>query len=65
RCSGTVCYTVKNSLAYASAAHKTFYYTDISLSGNVILNAIYPTDTKLTIYIISRTGSTMTAELRV
>ncbi|MEG0486114.1 MAG: C39 family peptidase [Oscillospiraceae bacterium] len=65
RCSGTVCYTVKNSLAYASAAHKTFYYTDISLSGNVILNSIYPTDTKLTIYIISRTGSTMTAELRV
>ena len=64
-CTGTVCYTVQNTRAYASAAHKTFYYTDISLAGNVILNNTYAPNTKLVVYLITHTGQTLVAELRI
>lgn len=52
-CTGTVCYTVQDGHAYATTAHKRFYYTNVSQAGNVLLDtAAMPAGTRITAYII-------------
>lgn len=52
-CRGTVCYTVKDGRAYASNAHKRFFYTDVSAAGDILLDtAAMPAGTHLSVYVI-------------
>lgn len=51
----TVCYTVKDGRAYATTAHKHFYYTQVSPTGNLRLDVqTVPAGARLTVYIIRR-----------
>ncbi len=64
RCTGTVCYTIRDEHAYATAAHKHFYYTDISASGNVLLDTeALPAGTRITVYLIGESCRTAVADL--
>lgn len=66
RCTGTVCYTIRDEHAYATAAHKRFYYTDVSESGNVLLDTeTLPSGTRITVYLIGESCRTAVAELTV
>ena len=63
-CTGTVCYTVQDGHAYATTAHKRFYYTNVSQAGNVLLDtAAMPAGTRITAYIIGELGCMTVAGL--
>lgn len=65
-CTGTVCYTIQDGHAYASTAHKRFYYTGISQTGNVLLDtAAMPAGTRITCYLIGELGCMSVADLTV
>ena len=64
RCTGTVCYTVQDDHAYATTAHKRFYYTNITPSGNIRLDTgLMPSGTRLTAYVITELGKMVVAGL--
>lgn len=66
RCTGTVCYTVRDDHAYATSAHKRFYYTSVSDSGSLILDTEnLPAGTKITAYLIGEHGRMAVADLTV
>ncbi|MEG2595962.1 MAG: C39 family peptidase [Ruthenibacterium sp.] len=66
RCTGTVCYALRDEHAYATTAHKRFYYGDISQNGNLMLDtAQMPVGTKMTVFLIGETGRTIVAELKL
>mgnify|MGYP000033321063 FL=1 len=63
-CTDTVCYTVQDGHAYATTAHKRFYYTNVSQAGNVLLDtAAMPAGTRITAYIIGELGCMTVAGL--
>ena len=63
-CTGTGCYTVQDGHAYATTAHKRFYYTNVSQAGNVLLDtAAMPAGTRITAYIIGELGCMTVAGL--
>lgn len=64
-CTGTVCYTVRDEHAYATTAHKHFYYTDITQNGNIALDAAIPAGTRITVYIIGELGNMIVADLTI
>ena len=50
--------------AYATTAHKRFYYTNVSQAGNVLLDtAAMPAGTRITAYIIGELGCMTVAGL--
>ena len=65
-CTGTVCYALRDEHAYATTAHKRFYYGSISQNGNIVLDTQQmPVGTKMTVFIIRETGNTIVAELKL
>lgn len=65
-CTGTICYTVRDEHAYATTAHKRFYYTSVSASGNILLDTMHmPAGTKLTVYVIAELGKMTIASLTI
>ncbi|WP_289290504.1 hypothetical protein, partial [Bacteroides sp. 41_26] len=64
-CTGTVCYTVRDGHAYASTAHKRFYYADISASGAVLIDPAIPAGTRITVFLIGELGTMIVADLTV
>lgn len=64
-CRGTVCYTVQDGHAYATTAHKHFYYTDVTPTGDVLLDAAIPAGTRITVYLIGELGRMIAADLTV
>ncbi len=64
-CTGTVCYTVQDGHAYATTAHKHFYYTDVTPTGNILLDAAIPAGTRITVYLIGELGRMIVADLTI
>lgn len=64
-CRGTICYTVQDGHAHATTAHKHFYYTDVTPTGDVLLDAAIPAGTRITVYLIGELGRMLVAELTV
>ncbi|MEG1549500.1 MAG: hypothetical protein RR395_03610 [Ruthenibacterium sp.] len=65
-CTGTVCYALRDEHAYATTAHKRFYYGNISQNGNITLDTQQmPAGTKMTVFIIGDAGRTIVAELKL
>ena len=64
-CTGTVCYTVQDGHAYATTAHKHFYYTDVTPTGNILLDTAIPAGTRITVYLIGELGHMIVADLTV
>lgn len=64
-CRGTVCYTVQDGHAHATTAHKHFYYTDITPTGDILLDAAIPAGTRITVYLIGELGRMIVADLTV
>lgn len=65
-CTGTVCYTVRDAHAYATAAHKCFFYTGITPSGNIRLDTAHlPAGTRMSIYLINSFGECIVADYTV
>ena len=65
-CMGTVCYTVRDAHAYATAAHKCFFYTGITPSGNIRLDTAHlPAGTRMSIYLINSFGECIVADYTV
>ena len=64
-CTGTACYTVQDGHAYATTAHKHFYYTDVTPTGDILLDAAIPAGTRITVYLIGELGLMIVADLTV
>ncbi|MEG0768531.1 MAG: C39 family peptidase [Ruthenibacterium sp.] len=65
-CTGCVCYAVQEQHAYATTAHKCFFYAEVSENGNIALDTPnVPVGTKLTVFIIGHAGVSDVAELTV
>ncbi len=64
-CTGTICYTVQDGHAYATTAHKHFYYTDVSPSGAILLDPAIPAGTRMTVYLIGELGTMVVADLTI
>ncbi len=64
-CTGTVCYTVQDGHAHATTAHKRFYYTDVTQSGNIRLDPAIPAGTRMTVFLIGELGTMIVADLTV
>lgn len=62
-CTGCVCYALHESHAYATTAHKCFFYGGISENGNVALDAGVGNGLRFTAFIIGNAGITYAAEL--
>lgn len=64
-CRGTVCYTVQDGHAHATTAHKHFYYTDVTPTGDILLDAAIPAGTRITVYLIGELGQMIVADVTV
>lgn len=62
---GTICYTLREERAFATTAHRRFYYAGISESGNIIIDMNIPTGTKLTLFAITAAGTMYIAEHKI
>lgn len=62
-CVGTICYTIQDGLAHATTAHKRFYYTDVTQSGNILLDPAIPAGTHITVYLIGELGRMIVADM--
>ncbi len=51
--------------AYATTAHKHFYYTDVTPTGNILLDTAIPAGTRITVYLIGELGHMIVADLTV
>ena len=63
---GTVCFAVSGECAVATTAHKRFFYTAVSAAGNLILPVSdFPAGTRIAVYVIGRSGKSITADLKL
>lgn len=64
-CTGSVCYALHEAHAYATTAHKCFFYGGVSENGNVLLDASVSAGAGLrfTVFVIGNAGVTYAAEL--
>lgn len=64
--SGTVCYALRDAHAYATTAHKCFFYSGVTPSGNLRLEVAHlPCGTRLTVYLIDGSGNVLAADVKL
>ena len=63
--STTICYTLSESVTYASAAQHKFYYPSLNKDGNLNIDLNIAQGRKLTLYLIGNRGITWVADKQI
>lgn len=63
---GTICYALREERAFATTAHRRFYYAKVSECGNILMDTgTIPAGTRLTMFVVTATGVMYVAEHKI